>query len=119
MRNFGGNRGYVYHIAETDLDGTGSPTTSITIDETVEPMIHLTDDHQIDIDALTATVGTVTVEFLPYGSLTWKTLKNSTGADVALDLASPYPTSVRAYVSALRLTVNGANGTWGFSLVGK
>lgn len=119
MRNFGGNRGYVYWVAETDLDGGGSPSISITIDQTVEPLIHLTDDHQIDVDAITATVGTIAVEFLPYGSVTWKTLKDSTGTAVALDLSSPYPTAVRVYASALRLTPNGVNGTWGYSIVGK
>ena len=110
------NRKFVYNTAET---GIAADSAAIVIDATVCEDFEQADWHQIDIDALTASSGTVLIEILPYGSLDYKTLKDSNGDSAAIDAADPYPKEVTVSVSAIRLTPQSLNGTWGYSLVGK
>lgn len=107
---------FIYDIAQTSLaDDEGN----VTITRDIRPDIFRADEHELNIEALTTTAGSFSVDYIPYGSTNSVSLIDEFGAVLVLDATNLYPITFKCSVEEIKIKPTGLNGTWGYSLVGK
>ncbi len=107
---------YVYDLAQTDLaDDEGN----VTIDRQMRSDIFKAMEHQVALELLTATAGSFTFEWKPFGLTEFVPVTDDAGAELVVDAADLYPFSLKLNAEAIKIKPSGLDGTWGYSLVGK
>lgn len=93
------------------VQGDGAQTITIPENEFTKHKVGET-NHQVTIEPGTANVGTVAIEWLPWGSSTYEELKDNMGSAIVASLTAAETFSFTANASAIKCTPAGANGTY-------
>lgn len=114
---------YFKHIYRATGTAIAAASAGEVISFETYPDLPNADYHEIDAWMVGGTSGSAEVWYLPFhgNGTTYLRAKDQYGAAVSINMASGSRSPVRLYVTAkkLKLIPSGADGTWGYGVVGR